>query len=160
MASEHESELDPEAPPTEEELRDARALQEALERGDGRGPAELLHAVKLASAPRAIDADDHQRLVARTVARAGERHASARRGRVIRVAFGAVTTFALAAAVLLSLTPPRSPRPAAPLARSRSTQELFREPFRGSEASARIDRIAVARVGDLRENRFAMWGVQ
>lgn len=160
MASEHESELDPEAPATEDELRDARALMEALERGDGAGPAELLHAVKLAGSPRAIEAADHERLLARTLALAGERAARARQGRVIRVVFGVATTFALAAAVVFSLTPARAPRPTAPLARSRSTQELFREPFRASEASARIDRIAVARVGDLRENRFAMWGVQ
>jgi hypothetical protein len=160
MASEHESELDPEAPSTEDELRDARALMEALERGDGVGPAELLHAVKVANAPRAIDAGDHERLVAKVLGAADERGERARRGRVIRVAFGAVTAFALAAAVVLSITPARAPRATAPLARSRSTQELFREPFRASEASARIDRIAVARVGDLRENRFAMWGVQ
>ncbi|HRH00644.1 MAG TPA: hypothetical protein PLR99_30585 [Polyangiaceae bacterium] len=160
MASEHESELGPEAPPTEDELRDARALMEALERGDGGGPAELLHAVKLASAPSAIETEDHERLVAKALAAADARGARARGGRVIRVAFGAVTAFAVAAAVVLSITPSRGPRATAPLARSRSTQELFREPFRASEASARIDRIAVARVGDLRENRFALWGVQ
>ena len=44
---------------------------------------------------------------------------------------------------------------------TRSTQSLFEEPFapRGG-ASARIDRIAMARSSDLRENRFARWGVR
>ena len=163
MAPEHERDLDPEAPPTEDELREARALMEALERGDGAGPAELLRSAKVANAPRAIEPADHERLVSRVVGATDERAAQSRRGRVIRVAFGAVSAFAIAAAVLFSFSsfgPDHTPRVTAPLARSRSTQDLFREPFRASEASARIDRIAVARGGDLRENRFAAWGVQ
>ena len=54
MAPEHERDLDPEAPPTEDELREARALMEALERGDRAGPAELLRSATVANAPRAI----------------------------------------------------------------------------------------------------------
>ncbi|MCU0681045.1 MAG: hypothetical protein MUF34_02070 [Polyangiaceae bacterium] len=46
------------------------------------------------------------------------------------------------------------------LAPSRSTQELFDEPFaRSGGSSARIDRIAQARSRDLRQNRFRRWGV-
>ena len=47
-----------------------------------------------------------------------------------------------------------------PLARARSTQPLFDEPFKVGDASARIDKIAVARASDFRGNRFAQWGVR
>ena len=49
----------------------------------------------------------------------------------------------------------------AAVAVSRSTQELFPERFAptGGE-SARIDRIAMARAADLRDNEFAKWGVR
>jgi hypothetical protein len=39
--------------------------------------------------------------------------------------------------------------------RSRSTQPLFKQPFKPGDAAARIDRIAMARERDYRENRFA-----
>jgi hypothetical protein len=44
---------------------------------------------------------------------------------------------------------------------SRSTQALFPDRFApvGGE-TARIDRIAVARAADLRDNEFAKWGVR
>jgi hypothetical protein len=46
---------------------------------------------------------------------------------------------------------------------SRSTDDLFDPhkefPKTGGE-SARIDRIAMARTSDLRQNRFAAWGVK
>jgi len=44
---------------------------------------------------------------------------------------------------------------------SRSTQALFTDPFAptGGE-SARIDRIAMARGADLRDNQFAKWGAR
>ena len=44
---------------------------------------------------------------------------------------------------------------------SRSTQPLFPErfPATGGETS-RIDRIAMARGADLRDNEFAKWGVR
>jgi hypothetical protein len=49
------------------------------------------------------------------------------------------------------------------LARSRSADDLFdpATPFpRSGQESARIDRIASARAADLRQNRFASWGVR
>ena len=72
---------------------------------------------------------------------------------------------ALAASVLLVLwrqapsTPPTTSLPA--LAVSRSTQALFSDRFAptGGE-TARIDRIAMARAADLRDNEFAKWGVR
>ena len=79
-------------------------------------------------------------------------------GRVVWVAFGGVALAAAAAVVLLvGGMPPREP----PLATARSTQSLFVERFesRGGE-SARIDRIAMARGSDLRENHYARWGAR
>lgn len=166
--ADHESDLGPDAPPTEEELREARALAEALEsRASTTSPGAPLHsedaaflrAVAIAEGigiPE-LDPEKNARLVERALARAAPE--PKREGRVIRVAFGAVTALSLAAAVVFAIVkaPPSEPSPA--LAQSRSTQELFREPFHG-EASARIDRIAMARSSDLRENRFARWGVR
>jgi hypothetical protein len=44
---------------------------------------------------------------------------------------------------------------------ARSTQALFDAPFaRTGGESARIDRIAMARAQDYRDNQFAAWGVR
>jgi len=58
--------------------------------------------------------------------------------------------------------------PSEPVFRVRSTQPLFEEPFqasaatgaRASHGSARIDRIAMARASDFRENEFSRWGAR
>ncbi len=171
--ADHESDLGPDAPPTEEELREARALAEALESRASTGSTgstestlssddvAFLRAVAIAEGTgiAELDPEKNARLVERALARATSVPEQKREGRVIRVAFGAVTALSLAAAVVFAIVqaPPIEPSPA--LAQSRSTQELFREPFHG-EASARIDRIAMARSSDLRENRFARWGVR
>ncbi len=162
--ADHESDLGPDAPPTEEEQREARALMEALAGTSEHGDAAFLRAVALAEAPAELDSAVHDRLVAQALTHAAPPRAS---GRVIRVLFGGTSALALAAGLIFAITSadrgppgPLAARLAAPLAQSRSTQELFHEPFRGSEASARIDRIALARAGDLRENRFSRWGVR
>jgi hypothetical protein len=80
---------------------------------------------------------------------------------LIRVSFGVAGALALAAGVALFVG--RTLAPAAPpveLAHLRSTQPLFDHPFRSGEGSARVDRIAMARSSDLRDNRFARWGVR
>jgi hypothetical protein len=162
--ADHESDLGPDAPPTEDELREARALAEALESPAGATAASedatFLRAVAIAEGTGVADLDPEKnaRLVERALTRAAAPE-KPREGRVIRVAFGAVTALSLAAAVVFAVVgAPKSELPPT-LAQSRSTQELFREPFHG-EASARIDRIAMARSSDLRENRFARWGVR
>jgi hypothetical protein len=72
---------------------------------------------------------------------------------------------ALAAGVALFFGPSgasRGPATAA-LVRVRSADDLFdaATPFpRRGEESARVDRIAGARAADLRQNRFAAWGVK
>jgi len=156
-----QGDLGPDAPPTETELREARALAAALE-GDA-GPnddAAFLRTLTVANAAPeafALPPELHERLVARALSAKAEPKPT---GRVIRVVFGGGAV-ALAAAAALVFLVGKPPEPeTAKLAQSRSTQELFREPFRGDQASARIDRIAMARAGDLRENRFARWGVR
>jgi hypothetical protein len=152
---------DPDAPPSEEELAQARALREALE--DPRRPsdeADLARALQAAWAPRDLAADEHRAIVRSALARAD---GARRRGRVVRVSFGASAVLALAAAAALVVWTGRRPPSAgvAALAVSRSTQPLFSDKFApsGGETS-RIDRIAMARAVDLRDNEFAKWGVR
>ena len=84
-----------------------------------------------------------------------------RRQTVVRVAFGVLAGgLALAASIVLAITSAPTRGSEAPLAKARTTQPLFSEPFRTGEASARIDRIASARASDFRDNRFTKWGVR
>jgi len=101
----------------------------------------------------------------------------------VRVLFGASAALAVAASVALILgTMERDQAPAASIAvsapaaaptpyRARSTQPLFAEPFdaplekagersRPSSGSARVDRIAMARASEFRENEFSRWGAR
>jgi hypothetical protein len=144
-------------------------LAGALEGAAAETPeGELAVALRAAWSPAELDATAHDALLADVLGREatakgdanGNAARRAPRGVVVRVAFGvSVSALALAASVLLFLTT-RAETPAAPLAYARSTQPLFAEAFRPGEASARIDRIAMARGTDLRENRFARWGVK
>ena len=205
--------LGDEAPITAEERERAEALRAALERGD----EPLAAGLRAAFAPRAIDADDVDALVARALgdeiaARRAEREAADRlraelsgeapihegavleqirlaakpsaldpaknealieaalaRGRrraVVRrlapvtIAFVTGIT-AIAAGLALFVGAPRGD--ASAVIRARSAAGLFdaSTPFpRSGEESQRIDRIAAARAGDLRANRFAKWGVR
>ena len=153
---------DPDAPPTEEERREADALRRALE--DPRlehDDAALARALSSAWSPRDLPAGEHRALVERALA---DRDRLRRRRRVVRVSFGATAVLALAAAVLLYVggkRPSETGRATAALAVSRSTQPLFPEHFAATGGeTARIDRIAMARAADLRENEFAKWGVR
>jgi hypothetical protein len=173
--------LDPDAPPSDEEVREAESLRLALE--DPSLPseaAELARAVSLAHSPRPIDPAQHQAVVDRALG-AGERRQAApirRRGsvgaRVVRISFGAGAALALAAGVafVVGSLGERDEPAAAPVAaaapetliRARSTQPLFDAPFvssgRASSGSVRIDRIAMARASDFRENEFSRWGAR
>jgi hypothetical protein len=146
---------DPDAPPSEEELVESARLREALEDASKASPdADLLRAVKSAAAPDRLDSKALDDAIAKSLAARPRT-----RGRVVWVAFGGVALAAAAAVVLLLVggMPPREPS----LATARSTQSLFVERFesRGGE-SARIDRIAMARGSDLRENHYARWGAR
>jgi hypothetical protein len=165
---------DPDAPASEAERAAAERLRDALEAPplDGRpaetnDDAELARALVSAWSPRDLPDDVHKALVSRALATATATAArrNARRSRVIRLSFAATGALAAAAALVLVLRGDRSTPDVAAVAAtaavSRSTQPLFRDPFptRGGETS-RIDRIAMARAADLRENEFARWGVR
>lgn len=146
---------DPLAEPTPEELVEAAHLRDALERGTPHDDAELLGAMRLA-APPSVDPGSLERAVQAALGRK-------RRSRVIYGAFGATSALLAAAAVVLLLTGtlgPQAPAATTAYARSRSTAPLFSEPFATEGTTARMDRIASARSRDLRDNRYASWGVR
>jgi hypothetical protein len=170
---------DPDAPPTPEEIAASERLRDALEapgfRFDPRDHAEdaaevnaeLARALRVAVDPRPLAAADHRAILDRTLG-AGALRVGAQRRATVAVLFGGL---AAAAAVLLAVTTirlaPQGDRSAASplgapgtLAVPRSTEALFDAPFPKEErTSARVDRIARARARDLRDNRYARWGV-
>jgi hypothetical protein len=159
-------EVDPDAPASEEEIAAADELRLALEDPSRKSEeADLARALSLANAPREIPESVHSALIAKSLDKMAAKRTD--RGRVIRVAFGAATAFAIAASVLFlaRFSSETSPAPqvaavAIPLVQVHSTAPLFHEPFNAATASARIDRIAMARSDDLRENMYAQWGVK
>jgi len=149
---------DPFAEPSAEELVESERLRQAL---DGRGDHEDL---RLARALSAAFAPSIDRPLAEPTLTAKAPRGSG--GQVIFYRFAAVTTaLALAAAVLLRLTSQANESPPAPdlttlaLAQSRSTAAFFRADSAGAP-SERIDRIASVRSRELRDNRYALWGVR
>jgi len=164
-------ETDPDAPATEEELRLAGELRDALaDPSRDHDDAALARALVLAHAPRPIDADEHEALLHRALLpRDAELislvAARARRARVARWSLGLGAVAAAAAFLVLrpsgSAPVASAQREPPPTLHARSSQPLFREPFAAhGGTSARIDRIASARASDLRENRFARWDVR
>jgi len=155
---------DPDAPPSEQERAHAEELRAALEDpGRASTDAELARALSSAWDPRDLSHEQHATLVQRALTL----RVQARRGaRVVRIGFGAGALVALAASVLLVLWTPDRNRASSglahlPLAVSRSTQELFDQQFAVSGGErARVDRIAMARATDLRDNEFTKWGVR
>ncbi len=143
-------------------LRDSLAGKQEPRTGDP-DAAHLARALRAAFSPSELDLATHQAIIDVALAKMPARVVSmgTARGRVIRVVFGVVTGgLALAASIVFVVTsaPPHGSE--APLARARTTQPLFSEPFRPGETSARIDRIASARASDFRDNRFTKWGVR
>jgi hypothetical protein len=159
---------DPFAPPTDDEIVESDRLRRALE-GEGSHPEAALAEALRAAARAHEDAP-----VERALARAKGGGASGGRGNVVYAAFGgAGVALALAAMVAFWVAPSsRRSAPADPvaaasstggasaLARSRSTAPLFEQPFQTRSTSARMDRISAARGRELRENRYALWGVR
>jgi hypothetical protein len=131
---------------------DERAQAEALGRSLDADP--LVVAVRAAWEPKAIDPAEHRAIVARAVGSARTNVVPWKRPARYTAVVGAA--LAIAAAFALRVTRVEE----APLARTRSTEPLFDEPFKPGEASARIDKIALARASDYRDNRFAKWGVR
>lgn len=142
---------DPFAAPSEDELRESERLRRALEEGDESHPAAALaRALGSAVKPEALPRATAERLASRT---------TRAKPNVVFVTFGALALAAAAAFVVFVTRPAGAPLEPA-LARSRTTQELFHEPFEAGRTSERIDRIATARERDARENRYALWGVR
>ncbi len=156
--------VDPDAPASEEEIAAAEDLRLALSDPSRKSEqAELARALSLANAPREIPESVHNALVAKSLDKM-----AAKRGRLIRVAFGAsATALAIAAALFLFVrfnletsSTPAGGAQTITLVQVHSTAPLFHEPFNAATASARIDRIELARSDDLRENMYAQWGVK
>lgn len=153
-----------------EETRAAARLRASLEgAASDEAPDDvstLARALAAAWSPKPLQDEEHRRIVERAVAELdGARGADVivlrPRSPFVRVALGAASVVALAAAVtLLVREAGRGATVEAPFARTRSTEPLFTEPFKTGEASARIDAIAMARASDFRDNRFARWGVR
>jgi len=160
-------EVDPDAPASDEERREADSLRAALD--DPRSlheGAELARALVAAHVAPPLDVAANRALVARAVGPTGVVVVRTRVRRRAGVWVGsAAGALALAAAVLVAIMPRRdveAPRAdLQPLLNARSTQPLFRHPFETrARASDRIDRIAMARGSDLRDNLYTRWDVR
>ena len=160
---------EPDDPPSEEEVLRADALREALsDPARENDDAALARALVLTHSPRPLARGENEAMVERALARptapASLAAARVRKRAWVGPATAAASTLAFAAAALIfqarSQDVVASLDPQLP-ARVRSAQPLFHEPFAQVGArSARIDRIASARAGDLRENMFARWDVR
>jgi len=150
---------DPLAEASPEELVESERLRQAL---DGHGDHQHLRLARALSAAFAPSLD--RPLPEPALA---PKPRPKLQGQVIFYRFAAVATaLSVAAAVLLQLTPEwrKSSAPAPDLAsyslaQSRSTVELIQADA-ASAPSERIDRIASARGRELRNNRYALWGVR
>lgn len=149
---------DPFAPASAEELVESERLRQALDDHGDHEDARLARALSAAFAP---NLDPPRREPKLTAAQPPKRV-----GRVIFYRFGGVAAaLAVAAAVFLRLVPANRESATAPdlaalaLAQSRSTAALFHADSAGAP-SERIDRIASVRSRDLRDNRYALWGVR
>jgi hypothetical protein len=145
---------DPLAPPSEQELVESARLRDALEQGDHHEDQGLLTALRSANQPH-----EDRAAVESAVKGALQR----RRGNVVYAVFGGASALLAAAAMLMlfiGTAAKEAPAPAADYARPRSTAPLFTERFETEGTTARMDRIASERSRDLRDNRYASWGVR
>jgi hypothetical protein len=146
---------DPLAPPSEQELVESARLRDALEQGGPHEAQALLSALRFAGEPRTDEA------AVESAVKGALRHG--RRGKLIYAVFGGASAVLAAAAMLMLLVGTAAkdaPAPAAELAKPRSTAPLFSERFETEGTTARMDLIASERSRDLRENRYASWGVR
>ncbi len=160
----------PEISATTAEREAAARLREALAhpRSDDRDEpeVEMMDALIAAHRPRGIDPLRNELLITRALKRSSQRTTTRRTLPFVTAAVLGVA--AMAAGIALYLAPPQENSVAsrgAPsvLQRSRSTADLFdaATPFpRVGGESARVDRITNARAAELRDNRFALWGVR
>jgi hypothetical protein len=178
-----QDELADEPPPTAEEIAESQRLRDALEGKGSHALAELAGDLRAAAKPPRVDPHTHGRIVekareARVVSLADRRAVNRRRAGAAAGVVG--SALALAAGFLMFVqtrgeAPVNTAAQQAPIvvdtgeeraravevAASRSTMELFDEPFeaKGGE-SRRMERITASRAADYRQARFAAWGVR
>ena len=163
---------DPFAEPSAEELVESARLREAFERGTPHADASLLGALAApftASKGAASDETAVRRAVQGALGSAPTTGSAPRkRGNVVYAAFGAASAvLAVAAAALLFVESARAPASSASasaqpsaLVKPHSTAAMFQDRFETGDTTARMDLIASARSRDLRDNRYASWGVR
>ena len=142
------------APPTEDELRQAEALREALEGRGEDADAEWLRGLKLAVDPPGLTPDENEWLVAKALR-------GARKRKTIRAALGVGSLLAVAASVALVIGLEGRGSPSAPVQEwrlSHSTEALAVKAQGNS--TDRLDRIVHERARDYRHNLFLRWGVR
>lgn len=157
---------DPLAPPSAEELTQAARLRDALADGSPNDEADMLRALAAPFAPSGEHAAE--RALTAALERSPAPAIKPRRN-VVYVLFGASSALLAAAAAVALLVAPSAQRsaptaalapPAPALVKPHSTVDLFEQPFETGATSARIDLIASARSRDLRDNRYAAWGIR
>jgi hypothetical protein len=144
--------LDPLAEPSADERARANRLRAALETGSADPDAELARALAVAFRPAPADAG--------ALATRRAVLSALPRSKVIAVTLAATAALSLAAGVALVLSPAARDRGVeVELAESRSLSPLFAHE-RDTTESERLDRIVTVRSRELRDNRFATWGVR
>lgn len=146
---------DPLAPPTEEELVESARLRDALEQGTSHEDQPLLSALRSAGAPALNQA------AVESAVQGALQHKP--RGNVIYAVFGGASAVLAAAAtwmLFIGTAAKEAPAPPADYAKPRSTASLFSETFDTQGTTARVDLIARERSRELRDNRYASWGVR
>jgi len=152
---------DPFAPPSPDELVESERLRRAL---DGEAEGDHLDLVLA----RALSAAHSPQAAPEASLAQAARGLEARAAKVLYLRFGGViASLAVAAGVVLTFgsRAVRAPAPAPDLqtltlAQSRSTAPLFPSALAAGPPSTRIDRIASVRARELRENRYALWGLR
>lgn len=160
---------DPLAPPSAEELVESERLRDALA---GQGTHEDLAVLRALGAPFAQD--DASGVAERVLQQTLDKSPKKPRSNVVYAMFGAGSAIlAAAAAVALLVQSPRraeqapaaamvaaAPTAAPTYIAPHSTADMFDERFDTASTTARMDLIASARSRDLRDNRYASWGVK
>jgi hypothetical protein len=149
---------DPLAEPSPEEVREAEALRRALEQGGAHEHAALARALGHALGHTPIEPQAAERALEVAL------DPPKSRSNLILVAFGAAAS-GLALAASIALVVGSAQRPAAPIAQrefapSRSLSPLLEADAARLTASERMDRVASVRGRELRQNRYAAWGVR
>jgi hypothetical protein len=157
---------DPLAPPSEQELVESARLRDALATGAAHSDADVLRAL---AAPFGEPSAASVESALQAALGASAPPAPPRRNVVYAVFGGASALLAAAAAVALlvtgasekaaPMTAPAAVAVAPALVKPHSTADLFDERFETAGTTARMDVIASARSRDLRDNRYAAWGV-